>query len=224
MQINTTADRLEAARTSPTAGVPAVRAANPLQLREDAGCDHRAHGALSRALDAKSDDLSDEEGATVSSGAHRDRRMRADLTRGHIGGLRLKSAWRPGSESNRRTRLCRPLHDHSATWPVTYPRTRGRERSLAARSGKNKKPRRTEVLVGFGHRRTSYSRLRVTLVRFSNGRCTSILRRTPKRFEEVVQPEPDERSTRCRGVEPDVERETRLELATPTLARSCSTN
>ena len=28
-----------------------------------------------------------------------------------------KSAWRPGSESNRRTRLCRPLHDHSATWP-----------------------------------------------------------------------------------------------------------
>ena len=25
--------------------------------------------------------------------------------------------WRPGSESNRRTRLCRPLHDHSATWP-----------------------------------------------------------------------------------------------------------
>ncbi len=25
--------------------------------------------------------------------------------------------WRPGSESNRRTRLCRPLHNHSATWP-----------------------------------------------------------------------------------------------------------
>src|SRR6476619_6335205 len=33
--------------------------------------------------------------------------------------------WRPGSESNRRTRLCRPLHDHSATWPnfATPPRT-----------------------------------------------------------------------------------------------------
>src|SRR6185437_6943450 len=27
--------------------------------------------------------------------------------------------WRPGSESNRRTRICSPLHDHSATWPVT---------------------------------------------------------------------------------------------------------
>src|SRR5512137_2278221 len=25
--------------------------------------------------------------------------------------------WRLGSESNRRTRLCRPLHDHSATQP-----------------------------------------------------------------------------------------------------------
>jgi hypothetical protein len=27
--------------------------------------------------------------------------------------------WRLGSESNRRTRLCRPLHDHSATQPWT---------------------------------------------------------------------------------------------------------
>src|SRR6185312_10864250 len=30
--------------------------------------------------------------------------------------------WRPGSESNRRTRICSPLHDHSATWPVTAER------------------------------------------------------------------------------------------------------
>ena len=30
-----------------------------------------------------------------------------------------EAGWRPGSESNRRTRLCRPLHDHSATRPVT---------------------------------------------------------------------------------------------------------
>ena len=27
----------------------------------------------------------------------------------------LHSYWRLGSESNRRRRLCRPLHDHSAT-------------------------------------------------------------------------------------------------------------
>ncbi len=28
--------------------------------------------------------------------------------------------WRRGSESNRRTRLCRPLHNHSATPPFTW--------------------------------------------------------------------------------------------------------
>ena len=31
------------------------------------------------------------------------------------------SVWRLGSESNRRTRLCRPLHDHSATQPKGPP-------------------------------------------------------------------------------------------------------
>src|SRR5258708_5709272 len=30
---------------------------------------------------------------------------------------RVESRWRRGSESNRRPRLCRPLHDHSATPP-----------------------------------------------------------------------------------------------------------
>ena len=30
--------------------------------------------------------------------------------------------WRRGSESNRRTRLCRPLHNHSATPPGVQPR------------------------------------------------------------------------------------------------------
>jgi hypothetical protein len=30
----------------------------------------------------------------------------------------IQYSWRPRSESNRRTRLCRPLHDHSATRPV----------------------------------------------------------------------------------------------------------
>jgi hypothetical protein len=31
----------------------------------------------------------------------------------------FSDVWRPGSESNRRTRICSPLHDHSATRPVT---------------------------------------------------------------------------------------------------------
>ena len=35
-----------------------------------------------------------------------------------------RSIWRPGPESNRGTRLCRPLHHHSATWPVAYIRKR----------------------------------------------------------------------------------------------------
>src|SRR5882672_4396259 len=30
----------------------------------------------------------------------------------------LRRNWRRGSESNRRPRLCRPLHDHSATPPL----------------------------------------------------------------------------------------------------------
>ena len=57
--------------------------------------------------------------------------MRAKRTRGAFAGARSVSfakadsphrtarEWRPGSELNRRTRLCRPLHNHSATWPVT---------------------------------------------------------------------------------------------------------
>ena len=77
-----------------------------------------------------------------------------------IGGFKLgvqrAAQWRPRSESNRRTRICSPLHDHSATWPL-------RNCFL-----KNKTP----VNRGFAK----------------------------------------------------LERETRLELATPTLARSCSTN
>ena len=75
-----------------------------------------------------------------------------------------REQWRPGSESNRRTRLCRPLHDHSATWPL-----------LAA------------VAIGV---------IAACLKKQNPG---------DPRFEEL-------------------ERETRLELATPTLARSCSTN
>ena len=65
---------------------------------------------------------------------------------------KCKRDWRLRSESNRRTRLCRPLHNHSATQP--------------------------------GNSRCRWS--------VSGGKC--------------------------------LERETRLELATPTLARLCSTN
>ncbi|CBJ10926.1 hypothetical protein LLO_0591 [Legionella longbeachae NSW150] len=66
--------------------------------------------------------------------------------------------WRLRPESNRRTRLCRPLHDHSATQPHF-------DTSKSTRSKK----------------KATWSSL-------------------------------------------NLERETRLELATPTLARLCSTN
>jgi hypothetical protein len=86
-----------------------------------------------------------------------------------MAGFGCRAQWRPGSESNRRTRLCRPLHDHSATWPL---RT---ERVAAARL-KTAKPRWSEVLeTGAGNEtrtrdpdlgkvvlyQLSYSRVRV---------------------------------------------------------------
>ena len=40
--------------------------------------------------------------------------------------------WRRGSESNRRTRLCRPLHDHSATPPGSSAITIGTAQNDAA--------------------------------------------------------------------------------------------
>ena len=43
---------------------------------------------------------------------------RAPRKKAPEGALISCAQWRPGSESNRRTRLCRPLHDHSATWPL----------------------------------------------------------------------------------------------------------
>ena len=53
------------------------------------------------------------------------------------GGLTVWIHWRPGSESNRRTRLCRPLHDHSATRPVAG--------NMRLRASDKTRPRRTEV-------------------------------------------------------------------------------
>ena len=43
---------------------------------------------------------------------------RAGRIERHGGNVNEAGKWRLRSESNRRTRLCRPLHDHSATQPV----------------------------------------------------------------------------------------------------------
>ncbi len=61
-----------------------------------------------------------------------------DCSRGILSPLRLPVSppgqlhtipvgWRLGPESNRRTRLCRPLHNHSATQPINIKKaTKGR--------------------------------------------------------------------------------------------------
>ncbi len=70
------------------------------------------------------------------------------------------SSWtRPGSESNRRTRLCRPLHDHSATRPVTgcmilAPGMAGLHHC------RKTKPRQAEVCRNWSGKRDSNSRPR----------------------------------------------------------------
>lgn len=73
-----------------------------------------------------------------------------------IGPSRIR-IWRPGSESNRRTRICSPLHDHSATRPgdCALCPDRCTEASVvpavpAFRGPEKTKPRRTEVLLKSG--------------------------------------------------------------------------
>src|ERR1700686_4065448 len=65
--------------------------------------------------------------------------------------------WRRGSESNRRTRLCRPLHDHSATPPggiaqrkktARRHKLRGRALALPRNSGAGKESRTPDLNLG----------------------------------------------------------------------------
>src|ERR1700694_5552285 len=74
-----------------------------------------------------------------------------------IGELKDNS-WRRGSESNRRTRLCRPLHDHSATppggiaqrddKPARRYKLRGRASALPRDSGAGKESRTPDLNLG----------------------------------------------------------------------------
>ena len=49
--------------------------------------------------------------------------------------------WRPGPESNRCTRLCRPLRNHSATWPGNRRRHGGTRRCIGRCPGRVKTAR-----------------------------------------------------------------------------------
>ena len=101
--------------------------------------------------------------------------------------------WRRGSESNRRTRLCRPLHDHSATPPPEVARLLFASTRLA-HAQKRMDPRRAALAA----------------------------HRLEAGIWSCIEAERERRSYRfdLPGI---LERETRLELATPTLARLCST-
>ena len=167
--------------------------------------------------------------------------------------------WRPGSELNRRTRLCRPLHNHSATRPVTCCADTDQTRASHARiqvSGK----RRTDRHPG-ASRDPAFNTLGESWTCFCRNGGSEIIRPSPI-YESPGKPGlsgnrfPHKRESSCgtwmyrrlcASAEPGanrgfaalgdekvaagnpiffykMERETRLELATPTLARSCSTN
>ena len=79
---------------------------------------------------------------------------------------RRRNTWRPGSESNRRTRICSPLHDHSATWPVTRMPGQVPKGNPATFDGnrfarpRNNRPRRAGVSENWSGKRDSNSRPR----------------------------------------------------------------
>src|SRR5690242_20583955 len=78
-------------------------------------------------------------------------RARDDRIRARAGeaSARKTRNWRRGSESNRRPRLCRPLHDHSATPPCA---TEAEQRALRLRlfreSGAGKESRTPDLNLG----------------------------------------------------------------------------
>src|SRR5205814_10669714 len=89
----------------------------------------------------------------------------------HAGGscMPLRFIGRRGSESNRRTRLCRPLHDHSATPPggiahrkktARRHKLRGRALALPRDSGAGKESRTPDLNLGkVALYQLSYSRI-----------------------------------------------------------------
>ena len=78
--------------------------------------------------------------------------------------------WRPGSELNRRTRLCRPLHNHSATWPKT---TRPRLPEVLGNSGAGNETRTRDPDLGkVVLYQLSYSRTGGRIIRMHAGVST----------------------------------------------------
>ncbi len=145
--------------------------------------------------------------------------------------------WRPGSELNRRTRLCRPLHNHSATRPVCS--NRGSDAPIrqdpafgACRDfGAGNETRTRDLNLGkVALYQLSYSRVRPVCYRKTRNHASIFTLKTRfsaacKAFRPCGPPLPAGEKNRAHaGVRLKLERETRLELATSTLARLRSTN
>src|SRR5690606_21513808 len=72
-----------------------------------------------------------------------------------MGRLYSVAIWRPGSELNRRTRICSPLHNHSATRPVDFslfpkrrtPASRGSSGSGAGNETRTRDPDLGKVVL-----------------------------------------------------------------------------
>ncbi|MDB6163797.1 MAG: hypothetical protein JWL98_1229 [Xanthomonadaceae bacterium] len=60
-------------------------------------------------------------------------------------GIHAVTRWRPRSELNRRTRICSPLHNHSATRPVDF--IQGWRTNDVFSTANTAKPRRAEALA-----------------------------------------------------------------------------
>lgn len=79
----------------------------------------------------------------------------------------FRSFWRPGSELNRRTRICSPLHNHSATRPVTGIRGTwigsgilSYSKPVHARGPETTRPRERGLVRNWSGKRDSNSRPR----------------------------------------------------------------
>ena len=137
----------------------------------------------------------------------------------------LIDRWRPKSESNRRTRICNPLHNHSAIAPLRTTRLyvkKGSYVSFPLVFGAGNESRTRDLNLGkVALYQLSYSRLECE-------HDTCISRFTPAfvALTACLQSTSNQSLRLLEGVFGHyiLERETRLELATSTLARLRSTN
>ena len=119
---------------------------------------------------------------------------------------RKKGKWRQETESNRRLRLCRPLHNHFAILPSGCKTEKTQNRTCLKTNGAGEESRTLDLNLG----KVALYQLSYSRITFSDCRT----KQTTRRPTGSNSPECNE----------DLEREKSLELSTSTLARLRSTN